>query len=755
MEDCEALVIPGAGELPEPRVTAPIPPAILVLGDLDAEPPEPLVAGAPCDLDVEIALRKRMPSGHSIEAWMHFVCDVPQLQTKHEGAGNYFACEWDGPSMTYPPPGVPIHGPGRFFPYRRCAGVKLPGGAGRGERLRVMFRGMEAQTYADRLFNVRFVVMDGDKLVGYFGDVGWPVVGGAADHLRVTAPTLIRTGEPFDVRVLVCDARGNAAGSGLDADSFTIECPGLEHGPITADDEHGLAFRVPHVRIAEKGIYYVEVTHGSGVRGLGNPVVARDDVGDRIYWGDPHQHTYLADGRARPAASYAYGRRVAHLDFGAVTPHILRTFRQPIIYLHAEAQQGWPEVARATAEADGDGFSALLGYESSLRKHTGDQDVLLSDLEAKPVEVHLGRAVDSYEEFLEEARKVRGEVMLLPHAHAGGGPGRYSMPDLGHRQPNVEVASVHGVFIDYLHHYLARGHRVGVHGGGDNHMPAMGNAFPGRHYCNTNGLTGAFAATNTRDAIWGAFLRRRTYATTFNRRIYLEFRIGDAGMGGVVGAGPGLPVHVQAAGTRALLKVDLIKNGEVVRTWRPSCEADSALRLMWWDDWPERRTDESRTVGELDVPGARVDLLEALNLLNREEYIRPGDGSIRFRTCAYSCTPRGVLLDVPEGAGLARIHVEDERRGERVLDATFELSLTRRHAELQRALDVEKSQLRAEYVPEIIVPSFHAAADRVALHGGRAAEVEWTEHARAGDWYYVRLEQVDGACAWSSPIWIE
>lgn len=742
-----------------PIPTAPIPAHLQTWGEVQPVSPDRLVAGGRCDLEIEVELARSIPAGRSIEVWAHFVSDIPDFQCDSESDPAFFGCTCsDGRFRTFSYGRGSVHGSGSYFPYRAYAGVTLQDDGEPGQKVLIRLRRLRMQTYSDPLFNLRFALKDGEELLGYLGDACWPVLGGRTQALRVVAPTVVGVGEPFDCHVLARDRYGNPAGEDLDPEALVVAAGGPQHEGFTAGEEPFLAV-LREVRLDEERIAYITIRDArSGAEGRSNPVVGRHEVEERIYWGDIHQHAYYLDGRCRPATSYRYGRLVGRLDFGSVAPHMNGLFSPPRVYLEAEDQEGWPELRDATKEADREpDFSALLGYEGTLRSYTGDQNVYLSDFDVLPVEVRLGRGVESYEEFLREAPEMKGKMLLLPHAHAGGGPSRYDLPRLPQWQTNVEICSVHGVFPEFYHAWLRDGRRVGVHGAGDNHMPAMGNANPGKHYVNTNGLTACRAPRNTRGAIWNAFRDRKTYAVTFNKRIYLDFSVNGQPMGEVLREPPSeAHIRIEVAGTEPLHRVELLKNCRVVRVWRPEVASRDTLRVIWHDTWNERRCDDSTTHGAIQARDADISLLRALNLYNFHERVTERDGGILFQTSAYSQTPRGVLLAAGRvgSEGALVFSVEDSRWGEVMLDVTFELPLSERSTALNRPLNVDASRLRPEFTPEPIVPEFRVEADWADPDGPMTAEIEWQDECAEGDYYYVRVEQMGGARAWSSPIWV-
>jgi hypothetical protein len=79
-----------------------------------------------------------------------------------------------------------------------------------------------------------------------------------------------------------------------------------------------------NVEINTAGVHYILV-EDSFTQNVywSNPIVVNQypEESQRIYWGDLHCHTMVSDGSGAPEESYFYGRRVACLDYMALTDH--------------------------------------------------------------------------------------------------------------------------------------------------------------------------------------------------------------------------------------------------------------------------------------------------------------------------------------------------------------------------------------------------------------------------------------------------
>jgi hypothetical protein len=766
------------------RVSAHLPSSLLVWGKVKALGDHVLTAGATETLQIEVTLRRSLPEGHTIEAWTHFVSDIERPQITSHRAPAFVACSADGVRVTaFAHPEAKVHGPNTFFPYRRYAGVRLDEGVPANTRLVFTLRDVSMQTYEETLFNLRFAIVDEDDVVGYLGDAFYVIKGAGKAALRVIAPTRVETGERFTCKIVTIDRFGNKTGDPL---------VNLELEPALEGDEYDLligettfdADRRYHVlhdlQFDREGVYYIRVQlrDNPTVQGVSNPIVVRDAWPERVYWGDIHQHTYFADGRGTPAANYEYAISTSRLDFCAVAPHEEATYGTGLLHVEgAPVQKGWEELQTAAESYNGDDLVTILGSEAgSLAPIAGHMNTYYLDLDNRPELERLGLTHENrsevfppdedpmvlYQGYLEELERSEGEVLLLPHAHACGGPGKFDLPKRPEYQTNVEICSLHGVFEEFYRQWLKHGHFVGVHGSGDNHMTSTGNGNPGWHYPNTNGLAAAVAPERSRPAIWNAFKHRRTYAVTGNQRIYLDLSIDGAVMGAIVpieaqgvAQGSARRINVEIAGTAPVMRVQLFKKNEVVRTYEPPLAAYRHLRLTWTDSWGSRRVDDSLTTGTISLDKGKIAVVDVLHAYHKTDSIASTGGrEIGFRTNGYSGITRGAILEVdaPDDAVLS-FTIRDTHLDETMLDDAVDIPLDRRHSDITRALAAPERARRPCFTREPHQPQFRLEADWVDPDWPKVVELDWQDDDTAPAYYYLRVEQIDGNIAWSSPIW--
>ncbi|MBL8793876.1 MAG: Gfo/Idh/MocA family oxidoreductase [Planctomycetia bacterium] len=319
----------------------------------------------------------------------------------------------------------------------------------------------------------------------------------------------------------------------------------------------------------------------------------------RWYWGDLHSHCSISYGHG--TVNQALARARQQLDFCSITGHAFwpdmptdRSVYAEIIDYHtvgfARLARNWDKLlARQAAATEPGKFIALPSYEWHSLQY-GDHNVYAAGPDLKLVDAPDLPA-------LREQAKQQGAI-VIPH-HIGYAAG-YRGIDWQHfraeASPFVEIYSLHGCSeseaapYSMLHDMGPRdagstaeagwdlGHRFGVIGSTDHH-----SAYPGSH---GDGRLGVIASALTRDAIWEALLAQRVCAATGDR-IDARLFVNDAGIGATIQAPGPRPIKVQVRGTDALDRVELLKNGRVLRHWWPDGNESATvsnrhrLRLTW------------------------------------------------------------------------------------------------------------------------------------------------------------------------------
>lgn len=301
----------------------------------------------------------------------------------------------------------------------------------------------------------------------------------------------------------------------------------------------------------------------------------------QLFWGDLHSHCSISYGHG--TVEQALLRAKQQLDFCSVTGHAF-----------------WPDMP-----TDRNRYAEIIDYHNrGFATLAGNWDRLLT-LQQAGTETGRFLAFPSYEwhslEFgdhnvyapgpelkLQDAPDLPGLRQLvaehgaiaIPH-HIGYRAGYRGINWDAYTEmlsPFVEIFSLHGCSLSddapypMLHDMgprdagstaeegWRRGFRFGIVGGTDHHA-----AWPGSH---GDGRMGVFARELTREAIWEAFLARRVFAATGDR-IDARMLINGAWIGESIAAPATRNAEIQVSAPGPLDKVELLKNGRVVRRWFP------------------------------------------------------------------------------------------------------------------------------------------------------------------------------------------
>lgn len=287
----------------------------------------------------------------------------------------------------------------------------------------------------------------------------------------------------------------------------------------------------------------------------------------KIMYGDVHQHSGYSDGTGSPdeiyARSYARG-----LDFSVLTDHdnIVRSRMFPSQHM---------EIAWVTDKFNQlEGFSTLHGYEwtTPIIPHGhGHRNIYFKQDPPIPLYNYRGSA-GSTKKLYEKLKK--HQAFTAPH-HTGwtGTDWEGVDPKI---QRHVEITSVHGAYEDYednpfktrsnmedmfARNFLREGHEFGFIAGSDGHG-LMHHHGIGRHTDPwAHGLSGVYAKTNEREAIWDALYRRENFATS-GPIIGLYVNANGHPMGSEwKSTGKNVTIDYQIKTTGQLLEVKIIKDG--------------------------------------------------------------------------------------------------------------------------------------------------------------------------------------------------
>jgi hypothetical protein len=279
------------------------------------------------------------------------------------------------------------------------------------------------------------------------------------------------------------------------------------------------------------------------------------------------------------------------------------------------------------------------------------------------------------------------------------------------------------------------------------------------------------ASENTSRRIFDALRRRHVYATT-GERILLDARLNGHEMGRVLPHDVDRHLSCAVHGTAPLERIDVVKNGAVIFTrhlLRDTLDGTALVQLRFESSsevftGPRNPRGERTWRATLHVRRARIaDVrLPWYRDPNRFRVTRPADEPNRLDlTVRTRGRGKALLLELEGISPETSVEISWEEGRERPLryGATPDM-LDRPPAELPRgSFRVPLAVLADGPARKEMTVGLNTDAVQIRLVPADApldADFEFREtDPSPGDYYYLRVTQVDGAMAWSSPWWIE
>ena len=585
----------------------------------------------------------------------------------------------------------------------------------------------------------------------------WPSVevrgAGEISHVNAIVPSRIASGEPFDIAVRSEDADKNLSSAATPR--YRVLLGGKPLRTIPAGS--GAITVLEDLVLEQPGVYRFEVRSDDGtLQALSNPMVVADAPDQRVYWGETHGHSGFAEGQGSPDGYYRFGRDVARLDFASLSEHDLWLDDAEWLAL-GEAVTTYLEPGR---------FTAILGYEwTASNPDGGHHNVYFADnADRKRVPVQeTVRQEDLYQRL--RANNDPQDVLIIPHAHQSG-DWRESDAEM---ERLVEIQSGHGTFEYFGNKYLQQGWEIGFIGASDNHVGHPG--YSGIRNRQLGGLAAVLATQNTPQAIFHALRDRATYATT-GERIVLEATLNGGRMGTRLPMAVERRLECRVLGTAPIDTIDVIKNGTVVFTRRylETRLQSSAFLQIKLESSSEVFTGHKNPRparywnGRLRVEGAELVDFKRPWYYNPDTFQLRRDESDSNRLELRTNTRgrgKGILLELGGANRNTTIVVEwDETRELAPRDGTTAEMMDREPQVLPagearfRLGELDNGLGRAQI--RVVDNTDFVQIQLVPADGDLDQDFEFVdrEALAPGDYYYLRVTQVDGAMAWSSPWWV-
>lgn len=607
--------------------------------------------------------------------------------------------------------------------------------------------GLRLQAWSnDRMVIKTFVDLEGK---GWLLTPRWPAIRIIGEEsirfVNAIAPSVVEPGESFALAIRSEDRHKNLATGRTPA--LAVLLNGQPFGEIPAGSP--AMHEIADIRIDQPGIYRFQVRSRDGaLQGTSNPVKVARDPSHRIYWGETHGHTGFAEGQGSPDGYYQFGRDVARLDFLSLSEHDIW-----MDDFEWKTLQELVEKYRIPGK-----FTTILGFEwTSRMAYGGHHNVFFRNTPGRSrVPNQKAPLLDELYAGLREGNDP-DDVLVIPHAHQ---PGDWANSE-GGIERLVEIQSGHGTFDWFGNRYLANGYRVGFVGASDNHVGHPG--YSGRTNRQLGGLAAVLAAENTSDAIFNGLRDRATYATT-GERIILDATLNGVGIGIEQDHAAHRTIRCSAHGTAPIDAIDVIKNGKVVYTKRyleSDVSNDARVQVSFASS---TEVHAGRYVPRGDRPwqgiisavGAEIVDFDEPWFANPDTYAaRLEGGRIHFRMHTRGRNTAFVLR-LRGASASSRVIVDMEATRERSGSGGYERRPQRLPANRQEFQlgNLRGAVDRREY--KVLEHTDALSVQIVPDAGATDQEFIYTDRddVAPGDYYYVRVRQVDGGMAWASPFWV-
>jgi hypothetical protein len=572
------------------------------------------------------------------------------------------------------------------------------------------------------------------------------IIPGSAVKAFLVAPSIVEPGTPFEMSVRVEDAVRNVASGYTGTFDLFLEGKPLDSSIDMSPEDAGIA-HLRDIVLDTPGIYQFSVKDASGdIEGVSNPVRCAVDPIHGLYWGELHCHTSYSDGYGTMEELYTFLRDVAMLDFAAITDHDVEADSQDntVLEMWLAAQH------TTTLFNDPHQFVTFPAWEWSPHRYAvngdhfyGDHNVFFA--REDPARKLLDASTEPYntsEKLYGGLDTLNESAMVIPHV--GGSPAQWDQHS-DTWQPVGEIYSVHGSFEGFGRLAVGRYKRkIGFIGASDTHN-GQGGGFPPsgvEGHSMHGGLAAVYTSELSRDSLFAALHARRVYATS-GPRILIDFTIDGALVGSEVTVSGRPELTVLAHGEAAIWKTDIIRNGKVIHSSvNTRTPFDDTLTILWRNWIPPDGYDRNYGTnpgiprlnwdGELTIEDAVIDAFESRSFhLLKDEVTAHTATSISWRSQTRGDWD-GLTVTLGETNAATTLHF-------RTGPATFTIS--------PREMD--------NAVTSMIIDDTTEVAVLRGMPQNETVRLTFKDDDFSGDsYYYVRVIQVDGEEAWSSPIFV-
>ena len=626
--------------------------------------------------------------------------------------------------------------------------------------------GIRMQTYCERDFEFR-VFTDVIATYDYVPLAQSPTIsivpGPGIDWVGVL-PSMIRAGTPFCLNIKANDKWGNISDRMEQMIELRPSHPILGLPKISRMQLGAFATQLSRLQINEPlnecvtiGIYD-EAGHALARTNPMRVVAPETDLVH--FWGDTHGQSNETLGTNTAQDYFAFGRDKAFLD---VMGHQGNDFQITGAF--------WRELNELTAAFDEPGkFVCIPGYEWSANTAVGGDRNVHYRHEGETIHRSSHAQIADPTDMVDEEsdahtadelfKKLAGKDCVVM-AHVGGRYANITFAHDGRQETAVEVHSAWGTFEWILWDAFDKGYRVGIVANSDGHKGRPGADYPGASFFGARGgLTCHLAPRLDRDAIFESMRRRHHYGTTGNRMVLdvsvttntdAECFERDPALG-PVSSSPSrrlimgdiarvkdeeVELRVALTGSAPIERLDIFAGRDLIRTVRPFTISDLGRRVRLVYEGAEYRGRSRTTIwdGTLNISANTIARAEMFNNWNLDRGIQEHSA----RKVSWKAVTTGNFggLDLwleHDAAGMMEItthHVAPRLAidGIGLEDVVFDAGGLERRLRLYRLPDA---------------PHETSLSHRMTVKVNETGDTP----------LFVRVTQIDGHRAWSSPIYL-
>jgi len=629
-------------------------------------------------------------------------------------------------------------------------------------------RGFRVQTYANDFFPLPvYVDIEGTGNFFMLPIQPYAVEGIAPYAVKGFAPSIAAVNEPVAVSVRTEDVYYNRAVG--DIPGYEVLLNDKPYRMIPAGKK---AITVlSDLKFAAPGVYRFTFRSADGrVTGDTNPIWVQKDPKERIYWGETHSHGRFAEGQGSPDRLFQFGRNDARLDFMSYSEHDLWM-----------DDSEWQYMKRCTKRYNEENaFIVFLGYEWTMRADQGGHHNVFFRTPENRRRVGVQRAPSLSELYLNlRSENDLEDVLIIPHCHTPG-DWRVTDPDL---ERLVEIQSTHGTFLWFGERYVERGYQMGFIAASDDHTAHPGYTGSRSGMIQKGGLAAVMATEKTTDSIFNALRRLATYATSSERMI-LQVGLNGAPMGSrapetvITGNTPKWPAqlrkerHIEGRiiGTSPIDTITLFKNGKTIweKDYMTTGRKKNSFLQVSFESPTEEFFRESprgyrRWTGTMVIKDADIVNLSVPGFQNRgpswnREYAvrdKTNKNLIHFSTATRG-RANAILLELKDVSAGTRVDITlNATTGWTTTPQKYRDSGSIPGEEVSfRLANAKKGQLKREFKVDRYTDTLAVRFVDPDVAYDREFEFVDDQMMHPGDYYYVRVKQLDGSLAWSSPIWV-